>query len=94
MSNGEGRARPNNRYWHPRITLGELLLFVGLMAGLFHFGLTERDRESGIKSKLAVLAVEVEGLQDDVDELKEWVRRLGDKIDNKLRVGLDAPIGR
>lgn len=87
-------SKPNNRYWHPRVTLGELLLLVGLMAGLFHFGLTERGREGEIKSNLAVLAVEVEALQDDVDELKEWVRRLGDKIDNRLRAGLDAPITR
>ena len=87
-------AKSNNRYWHPRITLGELLLLVGLMAGLFHFGLTERDREGNINSKLAVLAVEVEGLQDDVDELKETITRLADKIDNRFRTSFDAPVGR
>lgn len=84
----------NSRYWYPRITLGELLLLAGLTAGLFHFGLTERDRETEIRSQLAVLAVEVEGLQEDVDELKQWVRRLGDKIDNRLRADLDAPDSR
>jgi len=73
-----------DRFFVPRITLGEIMLIIGLTTGLFSFALGERDREAKMRSQIAVLAVEVQQVKEQVGELKVWVRRLGDKIDIRL----------
>lgn len=74
------RTKANDRYWLPRCTLGELLVMLGLVGGLFVFGLGEREREALVREKLAILTVEVKQVKMEIGEVKFLVRRLEDTI--------------
>lgn len=73
-------TKKNDRYWLPRCTLGEVLVMVGLVGGLFVFSLGERDRETLVREKLAILAIEVKQVKTEIGEIKFLVRRLEDTI--------------